>query len=166
MSTLLLPCNGSSESLVAVRHVIKARGRDAISRIHLVNVQPSFSAHIAQHVDREARMDFHRERADTALAKARELLDAAGVAYHVHTEVGDRARCIAGMARRLRCDRIVLGTARKSGLVRAIKNSLTSRILEHSSVPVEVITADRASALERIGIPASVGAGLTLLWMN
>jgi hypothetical protein len=59
----------------------------------------------------------------------------------------------------------VLGTARKSGLVRALQNSLTSRILEHSTVPVEVITADRASALERVGIPAGVGAGLALLWL-
>lgn len=159
MSTLLLPCDGSTHTLVAVRHVIEGVHEGAVHGIHLVNVQPPFTAYIAHHVDRETRMDFHRERAEEALAKARELFDAAGVTYHVHTEVGDKARCIASLARRLRCDRIVLGTARKSGLVRAIENSLTSRILEHSTVPVEVITSDRASALERVGMPAGLARG-------
>ncbi len=165
MSILLLPCDGSSHTLVAVRHLIDSVRKRAVHQIHLVNVQPPFTAHIARHLDRETRMDFHRERAGKALAEARKLLDVAGVAYQVHTEVGDKARCIAHLAQRLRCDRIVVGTARKSGLVRAIQNSLTSGILEYSTVPVEVITADRASPLERVGIPAGLGAGLALLWL-
>lgn len=154
MSTLLLPCDGSSHALVAVRRVIDAVREGGVHRIHLVNVQPPFSSHIAQHVDRATRMDFHRERADEALSKARELLDAAGVPYDVHTEVGDKARCIVSLAQQLRCDRIVVGTARRSGLLRAIENSLTTRLLEDSTVPVEVIAADRASVLERVGIRA------------
>lgn len=166
MSTLLLSCDGSIHALHAVRHVIAGARCGTVRRVHLVNVQPPFSAYLARHVDRETRMDFQRERAEAALAEARKLLDGAGVSYEVHMEVGDKARCISGLARRLACDRIVLGTARKSGLVRALGNSLTSRILEHSTVPVEVITADRASVLERVGIPAGVGAGLTLLWMS
>lgn len=154
MSTLLLPCDGSPHSLMAVRRAIDAVREGAVDEIHLVNVQRPFSLHIAQHVNRETRMDFYRERADEALAKARELLDAAGVTYDVHREVGDKARCIVSLARRLRCDRIVVGTARKSGLVRAIENSLTTRLLEDSTVPVEVIAADRASVLERLGLRA------------
>lgn len=165
MPTLLLPCDGSSHTLVAVKHVIREMHAGGAHRIHLVNVQPAFSGYIVRYVDRRTRMRFHRERANEALAKARELLDAAGVAYYVHMEVGDKAHCIASLAQRLRCDLIVLGTARKSGLVRVISNSLTSRMLEHSTVPVKIIAADKASWLERVAIPSVLGAGLTLLWL-
>lgn len=165
MATFLLPCDGSSNALLAVRHVISEARRDADARVHLLNVQPPFSAYVARHIDRETRADFQRERAEAALAAARELLDAAGVAYHVHVEVGDKAQRVADAARRLRCDRIVIGTARKSALVRAVENSLTSRLMERSTVPVEAISGAPAGALERVGIPAGVFAGLMLPWV-
>lgn len=166
MATLLLPCNGTPNALLAVRHSVDAFSRGDVRMIHLLNVQPPFSAYVARHINRELRADFHRERADQALAEARRLLDAAAAPYRVHTEVGDTVRCIADAARRLRCNRIVVGTSRKSALVRAVENSLTNRLLERSPVPVEVIGGAPAGALERIGIPASVGAGMALLWVG
>nr|WP_270148690.1 universal stress protein [Comamonas aquatica] len=98
---------------------------------------------------------------------ARQLLDSAGIAYTVHCEVGDRVDCIVETARRLQCDAIVMGTARKSSLVRLVENSVTNQVLERTSVPVEVIAGEAASRLERVGIPAGVGtgAGLLALWM-
>jgi nucleotide-binding universal stress UspA family protein len=134
--------------------------------IHLLNVQPPFRAHVARFVSRELRADFHRERADQALAEARQLLEAAGVPHQVHSEVGDKARCIADAARRLRCDRIVIGTARKSALVRAVEDSLTTRLIERCPVPVEVIGGTPAGVIERFGLPAGVGAGMALLWIG
>ncbi len=166
MTTLLLPCDGTPNALHAVRHAVDAYRHDDMLMVHLLNVQPPFSAHVARHISREARDDFHRERADAALAGARQLLDAAGVTYRVHTEVGDKARYIAEAARRLRCDRVVIATARKSALVRAVENSLTGQLLERCSVPVEVVAGAPASALERVGIPAGVGAGMALLWVG
>lgn len=164
MTTILLPCDGSENALLAVRHVIAEFQRGAGLHVHLLNVQPPFSAHIARHVSQELRADFHRERADEALAPARRLLGKAGVPYDVHTETGDRIDHIAGAARRLRCDRIVVGTARKSPLVRAVLNSLTGRLIERAQVPVEVITGAPAPLLERFGVPVAMGTGLALLW--
>lgn len=166
MATLLLPCDGTPNALLAVRHAVNAFRQGGVLTIHLLNVQPPFSAYVARHVDRNLRADFHRERADQALAGARQLLDDASVPYRVHSEVGDKARCIADAARRLHCNRIVIGTARKSALVRAVENSLTSRLLESSSVPVEVICGAPAGAMERVGIPVGVGAGMALLWVG
>ncbi len=140
MVTLLLPCDGSSNALFAVRHAV-----------------------VARHINRELRADFHRERADEALAEARQLLEAAGVPHHVHTEVRDQARCIADAARRLHCARSVIGTARKSAFARALENSLSGPLLERSSVPVELICGATAGAWEKFGIPAGVGAGMALL---
>jgi nucleotide-binding universal stress UspA family protein len=150
MPTLLLPCDGSSQALAAVRHVIAEVRAGAAHRIHLVNVQAPFATYIARHVDPEARMDFHRERAEEALASAKALLDAAGVAYQAHMEVGSKAPCIARLAQRLACDRIVLSTVRRSGLMRFIGNSLTTGLLEHCTAPVEVIVAERCATPARI----------------
>jgi len=166
IAVLLLPCDGTPNALFAVRHAVNAFRRGDVLMIHLLNVQPPFSAYVARHVGRDLCTDFHRERADEALAAARELLDDSGVPYRVHSEVGDKARCIADAARRLHCDRIVIGTARKSALVRTVENSLTNRLLECSSVPVEVICGAPAGVLERVGIPAGVGAAMALLWVG
>lgn len=163
MSTLLLPCDGSSSALLAVRHAIDAFRRGEVRQVHLLNVQPPFSAHVARHVGRDLRDDYHDECADAALAEARQLLDAAGVPHVAHREVGNKVRCIADAARRLRCDRVLVGSVRRSALVRAAENSLTSQLLERCPVPVEVVGGAPASAVERIGIPAGVGAGAALL---
>lgn len=166
MSTLLLPCDGSASALLAVRHAIDAFGRGDVRLVHLLNVQPPFSAYVARHVGREVRDDYHRERADAALAEAGQLLQDAGVPHVVHSEVGNKVRCIAEAARRLRCDRVLIGSERKSALVRAVENSLTGQLLERCPVPVEVIGGAPASVIERVGIPAGVGAGAALLWTS
>ncbi|WP_291214709.1 universal stress protein, partial [Hydrogenophaga sp.] len=98
--------------MLAVRHAASAFHRGEVRMIHLLNVQPPFSANVRRHVNRDLRDDFHRERADEALADARRLLDGSGVPYRAHLEVGDKALCIAEAARRLCCHRIVIGTAR------------------------------------------------------
>ena len=60
MTTILLPCDGSESALLAVRHAIAEFRRDAGLHVHLLNVQPPFSAYVARHVNRELRADFHR----------------------------------------------------------------------------------------------------------
>jgi K+-sensing histidine kinase KdpD len=77
--------------------------------------------------------------------------------------VGDRASAITATARRLRCDQIVMGTARKNSLTRLMENSVTNKVLEFTSVPVEVISGDAVSKFERFGIPAALAAALMAL---
>jgi nucleotide-binding universal stress UspA family protein len=139
------------------------RNRDI--EIHVLNVQRPFSKYIGCFTSRRARMEFHQEQAEKALEPARQALDRSGIPYTVHTEVGDKADCIADAARRLRCDCIVMGTARKSSLIRWVEDSVTNQVIERTTVPVEVIAGDAASSLERVGIPAGVGAGLLALGM-
>lgn len=166
MATLLLPCDGSPSALLAVRHAVDEFQRGDAQRVHLLNVQPPFSHYVARHVGRRVRAEFQRERADEELAEARRLLDEAGMPYVAHREVGDKAQCIAEAARRLRCDRVLIDTARKSALVRAVEHSLTNQLLDCCTVPVEVIGGPPAGIMERIGIPAGVGAGVALVWAS
>jgi len=133
--------------------------------IHVLNVQAPFSRHVCDFSNQSDRQEFHHEQAELALAPVRKVLDDADVPYTVHAEIGEKAGCIVQTARRLACDCIVMGTARKSSLVRLLENSVTSQVLEQSTVPVEVIPGEAASKLERFGIPAGVGAGILVLWM-
>lgn len=91
------------------------------------------------------------------------MLDRFGIPYSVHIEVGERAASITDTARRLRCDQIVMSTARENSLTRFVENSVTNKVLELTSVPVELIAGDGMSKYERYGIPAALTALLALL---
>ena len=165
MLRVLVPSDGSPNSEYGVRHVVSEFMKNRYLEIHVLNVQRPFSKHVARFTSRRARMEFHQEQAEKALEPARQALDRSGIPYAVHTEVGDKADCIADAARRLRCDRIVMSTARKSSLVRLVEDSVTNKVIARTTVPVEVIAGDAASRLERVGIPAGIGAGLLVLAM-
>ena len=91
------------------------------------------------------------------------MIDGFSIPYSVHAEVGERAKTITDTARRLRCDHIVMSTARKNSLTRLVEDSVTNKVIEMTSVPVEVIAGDAVSKWERYGIPAGIGAVLALM---
>jgi hypothetical protein len=47
-----------------------------------------------------------------------------------------------------------MGTARKNSFTRMVEDSTTNRVLESTSVPVEVISGNAVSKWERWGLPA------------
>lgn len=163
MKRILLPVDGSTNSLEAVKHVVARFLSDSNMELHLFHVRTPFSKHIARFLNRRDLAAYHRDEAAKALKSARDMLDSRGVPYAVHVEMGDRAKLIASAARRLRANQIVMGTARKSSFTRMIEDSVTSRVLELTQVPVEVITGKSVSRLEKFGVPASAGAALAAL---
>ena len=163
MSKVLVPVDDSPNAQHAARHVINQFLKNPQLEVHLLNVQPPFSRHIGRFVSKKNRTDFHRDEGEKALAPVKRLLDGFGVPYTPHIHVGNKAEIIADSARRLGCDRIVMSTARKNSLTRMIQDSVTNKVLELATVPVEVIAGDAVSKLERYGIPAGIGAALALL---
>ena len=163
MLKVLVPVDGSPNSQYAVRHIINGFRKNPAMEVHLLNVQAPFSRHIAQFASRKNRDSFHRDEAEKALRPVRRVLDSAGVPHTVHIEVGRKAEVIAKTAQRLHCDHIVMSTARKNSLTRMLEASVTNRVLELTTVPVEVIAGDAISKLERYGIPAGIGGALALL---
>jgi YjbE family integral membrane protein len=163
MQRVLVPVDGSRNAEFAVRHVIAEFMKDAAKEVHLLNVQPPFSRHVAQFASRRNRDRWHRDQADKALAPARRLLERHGVPHAVSYKLGDKAQVIADEARRLRCHHIVMSTARKNSLTRMLQDSTTNKVLELTSVPVELIAGDAVSKFERWGLPLGVGTALALL---
>jgi len=166
MLRILIPVDGSPNAENAVRQVVNDYMKSSDVEIHLLNVQPLFSQHISMFVAKRHRDEYHREQADTALRSARDLLDRFRVPYHTHMGLGDRAKVITDTARDLNCHHIVMGTARKNSLTRMLEDSVTNKVLELTTVPVEVVAGTGISKLERYGIPAAglgIGLGLLLL---
>lgn len=164
MLKVLVPIDGSPNALHAVRHVIREYQRAHNLELHLLNVQPRLSRHIGRFISRDRRDQFYREQAEQAMQPAQAALSAAQVPFHTHRVLGrDRARSIVEMAQQLGCHHMVMGTARKNSLTRMVEDSVTDRVLELTTLPVEVIAGDAVSKLERFGIPAGIALGLGLL---
>lgn len=164
MEKVLVPVDGSRNSRHAVRHIIHEFAKNPKLEVHLLNVQTPLSKHVAQFVSRNNREAFHREQAEKALRPMRRMLDAASVLHSTHIEVGRKAEVIVASAHRLGCDHIVMSTARKNSLTRMLEASVTNRVLELTTVPVEVIAGDSVSKVERYGIPVGIAGALALLF--
>ncbi len=164
MLKVLVPVDGSRNATHALQHVAREYASNPALEIHLLNVQAPLSRHIARFIGRRTRDSFHHDEAERALEPAKTLLDRLGVRYTTHTRLGSRSAAIVEEARRLGCQRIVMGTARKNSLTRMLEDSTTNKVLEHTTVPVEVIAGESVSRLERYGLPAGLGAAVALLF--
>jgi YjbE family integral membrane protein len=162
MSKILVPVDGSRNSRYAVRHIVNEFLKNPVLEIHVLNVQAPFSRYISRFSGKRNREAFHREEAEKALKPMRRLLESHGVPYVVHVEVGSKAQMIADTARRLQCDHILMSTARKNSLTRMLEDSVTNKVLELTTVPVQIIAGDAISRWERYGIPAGLGAAVGL----
>jgi nucleotide-binding universal stress UspA family protein len=160
---ILIPISSSRNSEFAVRHVVRRFMNDSSMQIHLLNVQPSFSRYLVRFFSSRNLHDYHRGESEKALRPCMRILDGFGIPYAVHMAVGDQAERITELAKRLHCDEIVMSTTRKNSLTRLVENSVTNRVLERTSVPVEIVAGDAVSPWERYGIPAALAALLGLL---
>ena len=139
---VLIPVDGSTSALQAVRHVARQYAAGTPLEAHLVTVTTPFSQDVARFFRRQELDAFHEERAGRALGSARFILDQARVPYAYHVELGHAAETIHHAAERLGVDQIVIGTARKGSLARLIQDSVTGRLLKMTRVPVEVIVGN------------------------
>jgi YjbE family integral membrane protein len=163
MLKILIPVDGSDNSLKAVTHSIQRFLGDRTMEIHLLHVRTPLTQHAARFISRRDRAAWHRDEAEKALEPARALLQKQGVPYAAHVELGERASTIDRVAQRLRVNQIVMGTARKNSLTRLIEDSVTSKVLQLARVPVEVVVGDSVSKLERMVVPAGIGAAVVFL---
>lgn len=155
---VLIPVDGSPNTRHALQRVVEEFVRNPGMEVHLLNIQPTFSRHIARFVKRRNLSAWQQDEAQRALRPAKQWLAKQSVPCTVHVATGSKADLIAETAERLQCDHIVMGTARKNSLTRMLQDSVTNKVLELTRVPVEVVAGASVSMLERFGLPAGVGA--------
>jgi YjbE family integral membrane protein len=155
---VLIPVDGSSNTRHALQRVVEEFVRHPGMEVHLLNVQPVFSRHISRFVKRRNLNAWQQDEAQHALRPARQWLSKQNIPFTAHVATGRKAELIAETAKRLQCDHIVMGTARKNSLTRMLQDSVTNKVLELTRVPVEVVSGASISKLERYGLPAGIGA--------
>ena len=142
MRRILLAVDGSEPSARAVQHVLAMRGefRDpAAVEVHLLNVQYPVPGDVSSFVNKETLQDYHRERADEAMAGAREALRSAGLPFKDIQRVGSPGQTIAEVAQAEQCDLVVMGTRGQGMAGSALLGSVAQAALEHSTVPVLLV---------------------------
>lgn len=163
---VLVPIDSSANSRKAVTQVEREFTRNTGMEIHLLHIQSPLTRHAARFLSRRSLDDYHREEAEKALKPVRAILDRRGIPYREHVEKGgDRAELIVAAAQRLHCHEIIMGTARKNSFTRMLESSITNRVLEMTTIPVQVVVGEDVSQLERYGLPAGIAAALALLWL-
>jgi nucleotide-binding universal stress UspA family protein len=143
---LLIPVDGSELSLEAVRFAVRVLLAGLRGEVVLANVQEPASLYelIVAH-DPEVIDQVSADAVLHALQSARELLDAAEVAYECEVAKGDPAHTIIDISERFACDLIVMGARGTSALRSAMLGSVSNEVLHASAIPVMIVKPDAAS---------------------
>lgn len=136
---LLVPVDGSKESLRAVTHAVQLAASGIDVHVVLINVQPALSADVSRFVSGEVLADYHQEKGEEALVEARRMLGEAGVANEMHVVVGATAASIVAQSAEHGCDGICMGSQGGSGLSGLLLGSTAMRVAQLSKVPVTLV---------------------------
>jgi len=161
---VLLPMSDSAAARAAARDLISRLKLDAGVRVHVLHVAPRMPRHVTRFLKGDERQKWLAERSQGALTQVVHELEAGRVDHVVHLRSARNITSeIIKLAEEMRCERIVVGSVRKSDIVRLFTGSVTGRLLARSTVPVEVVLDGEASLITRIGVPAGVGLALVAL---
>jgi YjbE family integral membrane protein len=139
---VLVAVDGSSGALHALREALALRAQlrqGEQVELHLLNVQRPLSGDVASFVSADSIEDYHRERAEEALAPARAALKEAGQSFSEHRRVGQPGEVIAEVAVQQGCDLIMMGARGLGTHTGALLGSVAASTLEHAGVPVLVV---------------------------
>jgi nucleotide-binding universal stress UspA family protein len=116
---VLIPVDGSSYALHAVKHVADHAALTPGLEVHLLHVRSPLANYASRFAGKGAPERHQREVSGRVLRRAREWLDLQHIPCALHVASGPRAATITREAARLKADRIVMGTARRSTLTRS-----------------------------------------------
>lgn len=140
MLKFLLAVDGSEISNIAVFKFIKLLDwYKEIPEIHLLNVQYPLHGNAPILIDKSRINEYHQEKGIEELQKAREIMDEAGLNYHLHITVGDPAEIILRYGTENQCDLIIIGPRKLGAIKGLLLGSVTGKVMHHSDIPVLLI---------------------------
>lgn len=142
---ILITIDGSAHSLEAVKHLIDHAGwyRETptvvLLFVHLPLPRlPTLALSAAQ------VQAYHQEEGDAALARAKQMLDAARINYVADIRVGPIAETIVHHCKHAGCDLILMSTRGMGAAGNLLLGSITTKVLYYSSTPVLVVNSTGA----------------------
>ena len=138
MSTILVPIDGSKNSLRAVDYAVSQVKRSG-GRVHLLHVQPDPDEYgmVTAYLPRIRRVAAEQSRA--LLESVRKRLLRGGVSHEIHTAHGEIAASIARTASRLKCESIIMGTRGLGPIGGLALGSIAQKVLHLSKKPVTFV---------------------------
>ncbi len=142
MKKILVPVDGSSNSMRAVKFALEEAKRAPVS-IHLLHVMAAFDDYgmMRAYISKPQGDRLMRARAAEILKRAAAPLRKAKVDFETHIAGGDTevASKIADAARRLRCSSIVMGTRGMGSLGNLVLGSVATKVIHATRIPVTLI---------------------------
>jgi len=142
MLRILIPVDGSECSTRATRKLIenlpayRKRPQIDLLAVHLpVPKVPRMNLMVSK----EMLADYYSEQCEAMLAPSRKALDAAGVKYQVHHQVGPIAESIVACAKKLGSTMICMGTRGMSAFANVVLGSTATKVVHSARIPVMLV---------------------------
>jgi nucleotide-binding universal stress UspA family protein len=140
VKNVLVPVDGSANSLRAVRYMVDYVQENGPCAIHLLNVQlPIVSGTVLTFIDQKTIQEYYEDEAKAALSDAKALLDRSGIVYQAALRVGHTADTIKTYATEQQCDHIVMGSRGLGAAGSLLLGSVTLKVLHTIHIPVVLI---------------------------
>ena len=141
MQKLLVPVDGSDNSMRALRHVIARAKTNGPVSVHVVTAheEPIVFGEVAVYVSKEKIDELQRKQSEVPLKMATDALTAAGVPFTSEILVGPIAHTIAKRADTLGCDGIVMGTRGMTAVGGLLLGSVATKVVHAANVPVTLV---------------------------
>ena len=139
---ILVAVDGSVHALDAVKHLIEHVNwyRDPPTVV-LMFVHPPLPRPPYMALDANQLQSYYQQEGDAALAKAKEMLDLAGIAYTADIRVGPIAESIVKHARVAGCDLILMSTRGIGAGGNLLLGSTATKVLYFSATPVLIVNS-------------------------
>ncbi|MBY0398935.1 universal stress protein [Myxococcota bacterium] len=138
---LLVPVDGSENSMKALRHAISVARSCAGSSIHVVTAheEPIVFGEVSVYVSREMIAELQRRQSEGPLSMAVQVLESSGIPHTREILEGPIARTIARRADELGCDGIFMGTRGMTALGGLLLGSVATKVIHEANVPVTLV---------------------------
>lgn len=137
---ILLPIDGSTHSLDAVRFVVRLAREGLPLQAVLGNVQePATLYEMVVAHDADVLQSVSGAAGAHALEAAEALLREAGIECESEVASGDPGHCLIEMAERFGCDMVVMSARGVGALRQALVGSVSQSVLHACPVPVVIV---------------------------
>ena len=139
MATVLVPIDGSDNSMRALQATVKQIKSGAATEVHLLNVQSQPLAMVSRYLTKDFIDTYHDEEGKKALSDAMALLDQAGIRFIPYIRVGPIAETIAAFSKEMQCDQIIMGTRGLGTISGLLLGSVANKVLYLVDIPVTFV---------------------------
>ncbi|MDB5838085.1 MAG: Universal stress protein family [Herminiimonas sp.] len=139
MKRILVPVDGSDNSLRALRYAMAMARRRPPLELCLINVQDLVDGRVQAYRSRGDMDSMLTRQAEHALEAARRLLAETRLPYTAYIAYGSPASAIADYVKAKDCDTIVMGTRGMSAINNLLLGSISTQVLHLVQVPVTLV---------------------------